>query len=63
VDGTYVIGHYWARVEVPLSFDPRYEVTQSLLVLPDVFLRYLFWSDDPTANLLLELALASEARR
>ena len=63
VDGTYVIGHYWARVDVPVSFEPRHEVTQTLLVRPDQFLRNLFWSDDPTAKLLLELALASEARR
>lgn len=63
VDGTYVIGHYWARVDLPVSFEPKHEVTQTLLVPPDRFLGNLFWSDDPAAGLLLDLALEAEARR
>lgn len=63
VDGTYMISHYWARISMPHAFEPKHEVTQTLLVPPDRFLAHLFWSDDPTARRLLELALEVEAER
>jgi ADP-ribose pyrophosphatase YjhB (NUDIX family) len=63
VDGTSMIGHYWARIDVPPSFEPRHEVTRTLLVPADRFLATLFWSDDPAAARLLELALDIEATR
>lgn len=50
VDGPYRISHYWARIDVPSSFEPKHEVSQSLLVQKEHFLAHLFWSDDPTAG-------------
>ena len=63
VDGAYLISHYWARIDMPSAFEPKQEVTQTLLVPPDRFLAHLFWSDDPAAARLLELALEAEAER
>ena len=63
VNGGSVIATYWVRVEVPDTFDPKFEVSESLLATPDQFLDYLFWADDPAAGRLLDLALAVEARR
>ena len=63
VDGRSVIATYWARIQMPASFDPRFEVSESLLVTPDEFLDHLFWADDPAARRLRDLALSVEARR
>lgn len=63
VNGAYMISHYWARIAMPSAFEPKHEVTQTLLVPPDRFLEHLFWSDDPAAARLLELALKAEAER
>lgn len=61
LDGTFVIAHHWARVEMPATFEPQHEVTRSVLVPPERFLDNLFWSADPTAARLLALALAADA--
>jgi 8-oxo-dGTP pyrophosphatase MutT (NUDIX family) len=61
VDGAYLISHYWARIAMPSAFEPMHEVTETLLVPPDRFLKHLFWSDDPVAKRLLELAIKAEA--
>lgn len=61
--GTHLIAHFWARVQIPPSFEPKFEITQSLLVAPDDFLEHLFWSEDPTAARLLQLALSIESER
>jgi 8-oxo-dGTP pyrophosphatase MutT (NUDIX family) len=63
VDGPYRVSHYWARIDVPSSFEPQHEVRQSLLVQPEQFLAHLFWSDDPAARRLLDLALEVESAR
>lgn len=63
IEGSHLIGHYWARVRLPLVFEPTHEVTRTCSVPPENFLTYLFWSGDPAAQRLLELALTVEEMR
>lgn len=63
VDGRSVIATFWARVQMPPTFEPKFEVSESLLVHPDEFLDHLFWADDPAARRLLGLAMSVEAQR
>lgn len=56
VDGEHLIATYWARIRMNSSFVPSHEITHNLLVEPTKFLDTLWWSDDPAAARLLELA-------
>jgi len=52
---------YWSRVTLAHEYAPVHEVRERRLVRPDDFLDVLSWGrSDPTAALLLDLALAIE---
>ncbi len=61
LDSGHLIATYWARVRLSGSFEPSHEIDQHLLVDPAQFLDNLWWSDDPAAARLLNLATQRNA--